>query len=285
MRILVLGGTGLLGRELIRQWSSGHHVQTLPHAVWDARGNLSTLHAQLVGMQPDVVVNCVGITKAKCSDPVEAIEVNSVFPHRLAKLTKQLGVRLIHISTDCVFSGDRGLYTEADKPDATDLYGRSKLLGEVNDWNCLTVRTSFVGRHPTDKTGLVEWFLAQTGEVKGYYRSRFSGLTTKELARALEHLILSDVKCGIWHVGGPVISKYDLLLLIKKYLNAEATIRPEGHTVICNRSLNSSHFNNSCYYAPTTWEQMILDLIEGDVYIGCYHETNLGVGFPVEYHP
>lgn len=242
MRILVLGHKGLLGRELIKQWGGRYHVETMPDD-WDCLSHDKLLHTVMLNLNPDWVVNCIGITKAKATDPIETIEVNSIWPHRLARICKQHGARMIQISTDCVFDDD--------------LYGNSKRLGEPEE--CVVLRTSFVGRHPTDKTGLVEWYLQQEKAVPGYYRAYFSGLTTTALARVIERVILSRVKEGGWNVGGEKISKHELLSLLHKRYSPSAAVYFDDK-VVYDRSFDSSAFQEQFEYRPPSWESMIFDL-------------------------
>src|SRR5207253_2340396 len=150
-------------------------------------------------------------------DPVVCLSINSLFPHRLARLCHAAKARLIHVSTDCVFSGRKGNYTEADQPDAEDLYGRSKLLGEVQGPGCLTLRTSIIGRELDTRQGLVEWFLSNQGrKVKGYRRAIFSGLTTDALSELIGRIILNhpDLE-GLWHVASAPINKFELISLVR----------------------------------------------------------------------
>ncbi|NOU10917.1 MAG: SDR family oxidoreductase, partial [Nitrospira sp.] len=185
----------------------------------------------------------------------------SHLPHRLALLCRTIGARLIHFSTDCVFSGRKGNYRETDQPDAEDIYGRTKLLGEVSEPHCLTLRTSMVGPELSRKTGLLEWFLAQRGQtVKGFTKAIFSGFPTSELARIVE-LVLTDVPAihGLYHVAAQPISKYDLLTLVRDRLHVPVTIERDV-TFQCDRSLDASRFHQDTGYLPPAWEAMIDDM-------------------------
>jgi dTDP-4-dehydrorhamnose reductase len=211
---------------------------------------------------PEAIVNAIGIVKQRADayDAVPSIEVNSLFPHRLAGLSRAVGARLIHLSTDCVFAGTRGHYKEDDPTDAEDLYGRSKLLGEVAEPPAITLRTSMIGRELKRKTGLLEWFLAQRGPVKGYRRAVFSGFTTLELARLLEVLIVRFPDAsGLYHVSSAPISKYDLLCLVRDKLQLKTEIRPD-YDFHCDRSLDSTRFRHRFGYEPPTWEAMVDEL-------------------------
>ena len=213
--------------------------------------------------KPDVVINAVGIVKQRqdASDAVQSISVNSLLPHRLAAICGNSGARLIHLSTDCVYSGTRGSYSEADVPDARDLYGRSKLLGEVDGEGCLTIRTSMVGREIGSSRGLIEWFLSRRGEtVKGFTRARFSGLTTAELSRVIRRVVQEHSGLrGVWHVAGEQISKYDLLAMVNQALGLGTTIVADD-ALVCDRTLDSSRFMHATGYRPPSWAAMIAEL-------------------------
>lgn len=216
--------------------------------------------AAIDSVQPAVVVNCVGIVKQAeaAKDSLVSISVNSLFPHRLARLCQEKGMRLIHISTDCVFSGRKGDYSEIDQPDAEDLYGRTKLLGEVEGRGCLTLRTSMIGRELETSFGLVEWFLLQEGKaVSGYKRAIFSGFTTIALAEIIAQVITEHPDLhGVWHVASKPISKFDLLELIRKAYGLNIRIEPD-ESVVCDRSLNGDRFRQATGLAAPTWPQMI----------------------------
>jgi len=280
-RLLILGGDGMLGHQLLKSLRPRHETRvTLRGALesyadcglFDA-GNafdrlpsddLERLGELLARFRPDVIVNAIGVVKQReaAHDPIESLEVNSLFPHRLARLARRAGARLIHFSTDCVFSGRRGLYAESDPPDAEDLYGRSKLLGELSGAGCLTLRTSIIGRELRRRLSLVEWFLAQRGTVHGYRRAIYSGFTTLEMARILERIISGDpAASGLWHVASEPISKYALLLLLKRYYRLDTEVQPD-ETFVCDRSLDSRRFRAEFRYTPPGWEQMIAELAE-----------------------
>ena len=220
--------------------------------------------------RPDAVVNAIGIIKQRKSskESIPSIEVNSLFPHRLALACQGCKAKLIHLSTDCIFSGEKGNYHEDDMADAEDLYGRSKLLGEVTDEHCLTIRTSMIGLELHRKKSLLEWFLAQEGTVSGYKRAIFSGFTTIELSRIIERLIVDYPKsCGLYHVSSEPISKYELLSLVKLKMKLSVQIEPDDRFE-CNRSLDSSRFRNEFNYSPPSWPQMIDELCERMVQAG-----------------
>jgi dTDP-4-dehydrorhamnose reductase len=210
-----------------------------------------------------VVLNCVGIVKqaAAASDPVASISINSLFPHQLAQLTAKMGIRLIHFSTDCVFSGQKGSYTEADTPDPMDLYGRSKLLGEVAGHQALTLRTSIVGRELRGHLGLIDWFVSQRGKrVNGYVHALYSGLTTTAAAELVSLLIRKHADLqGLWQVSGNPISKFDLLGTVNRLYNLGIDLTPD-EIFRCDRRLDSTRFRRHTGWQPASWEEMIADL-------------------------
>jgi len=213
-------------------------------------------------VRPDVVVTCIGVVKqrAEASDPIVALTVNSLFPHRVATLCAASGARLIHISTDCVFSGARGDYTEEDRPDATDLYGRTKHLGEVSGPGCVTLRTSIIGRELASSQGLVEWFLGQSGTIPGYTNAVFSGLTTAELSRVILRVAeRSAGLTGVYHVAGERITKHDLLVRLNRALGRGLRIEPDA-SVRVDRSLDGRRFAAAAAYVAPTWDAMIEEL-------------------------
>jgi dTDP-4-dehydrorhamnose reductase len=169
---------------------------------------------------------------------------------------------LIHLSTDCVFSGKKGNYSECDNADAEDLYGRTKLLGEVIEKHCLTLRTSMIGPELHRNNSLLEWFLAQKGTVKGFKRAIFSGFTTFELSRIIERLLVEyPTSHGLYHVSADSISKHDLLSMIKQKMNLSVHIDPDTDFT-CNRSLDSSRFRRDFKYIPPSWPDMVDELCE-----------------------
>jgi dTDP-4-dehydrorhamnose reductase len=183
-------------------------------------------------------------------------------PHRLAVLARVAGARLIHLSTDCVFSGRRGNYREDDPADAEDLYGRTKLLGEVSEEPCLTLRTSIIGPELSRKSGLLEWFMAQRGgTVRGFTRAIFSGFTTAELSRVIERLLEEPHASGLYHVSSAPISKYDLLVRINAALGIGVAIGADD-SFACDRSLDSERFRSTFGYTPPAWDEMVTELAQ-----------------------
>ncbi len=280
MRVLILGGDGMLGHQLFRHFKKGHDVrvtlrfgqeayeryrlfdrQTAYYGI-DARQTEGLLQV-IADFRPEAVINAIGIVKQRPDgkEVIPSLEINSLLPHRLALICRTAGARLVHLSTDCVFSGRKGNYRETDMPDAEDLYGRTKLLGEVSDSHCLTLRTSMIGPELSRKTGLLEWFLAQRGQtVKGFTKAIFSGFPTVELARIIERILTEVPELhGLYHVAARPISKYDLLALIRDRLRLPTTIEQDA-TFECDRSLDASRFCQDTGYSPPTWEAMIDDM-------------------------
>jgi len=222
--------------------------------------SLDTVLRAVAASRPDAVVNCIGVVKqsAAAKDPLPSIAINSLFPHRLAALCQAAGARLIHVSTDCVFSGRKGNYAEGDASDADDLYGKTKYLGEVHRENCLTIRTSLIGREIGGGPSLIEWFLGQRGgTVKGYKGAIFSGFTTEALGEIIADLIESHAQLnGLWHVSAAAVNKFDLLTLVNEAFDLGITIQAD-ESFVCDRSLDSSRFRAETSYRPPAWEDMI----------------------------
>ncbi len=279
MRILILGGDGMLGHQLFKQLKSSHDVRvtlrqhldlykkfmlfstenTYPDIDVRSPGKIAEV---LTDFHPDAVVNAIGIVKqlSEANESIPSLEINALFPHRLALLCKNINARMIHLSTDCVFSGKKGNYKESDRSDADDLYGRTKFLGEITEKRCLTLRTSMIGQELSRKKSLLEWFMAQNESVHGYKKFIFSGFTTLELSRVIENMILNyPDTSGIYHVSSEPISKFDLLSLIKANLKLPIEIIPE-ESFACDRSLDSSKFRQEFNYNPPSWEEMIDEL-------------------------
>ena len=221
--------------------------------------NVDTVARFIAGQRPDVVVNCIGLVKqlSDANDPLLALPINAMLPHRLARMCASVNARLVHISTDCVFNGAKGNYVEADFPDADDLYGRSKLLGEVDYPNAITLRTSIIGHELGTNHGLVEWFLSQSGSVRGYARAIFSGLPTVEMGRVIRDFVIPRPQLsGLFHVSAGPISKLELLKLIARHYGKDIEIIPEDRVRI-DRSLDSARFRHETHYAPPPWDALI----------------------------
>jgi len=279
MKILILGGDGMLGHQLLKSLRSRHDARVTLRQRLSAYKDFNLFSAEnayegmevgsvdglievLGEFRPEAVVNAVGIVKQRSTakESVPSLEINSLFPHRLAGLCKAAGVRMVHMSTDCVFSGKKGRNQEADLSDAEDLYGRTKYLGEVYDSHCVTLRTSIIGKELSRKQGLLEWFLSQTGSVQGFKNAIFSGFTTLELSRIIEKILTEHPeKGGLYHVSSDPISKFDLLTLIKRKMGLRIDIIPAEEPRL-DRSLDSTRFRREFHYTPLTWEEMIEEL-------------------------
>jgi len=287
MRVLILGGDGMLGHRLLRHFSPRHETRvTLRRNLADYshfglfnRENAfdkadlrdtERVAAVVSDFRAEGVINATGIVKQRPEAHELDIsnEVNALFPHRLAKLCRANAARLIHLSTDCVFSGEKGNYTESDRPDPVDLYGQTKLQGEVDAPGAITLRTSMIGLELDRKTGLVEWFLAQKGKtVKGYRKAVFSGFTTAELTRLIEKLVTRHTDAhGLYHASSAPISKFDLLTRLNRKLGLGVTIVPDD-SVTCDRSLDSARFRKTFGYSPPAWDTM-LDELASDILKG-----------------
>src|ERR1039458_2586556 len=281
--VMVLGVTGMLGHKVFQRLRSGMHdtiglarggratepLASIPllagdDVVWGADvRDFGALGALLEARRPAVVVNCVGIVKqrSEAKAAVPSITVNSLLPHWLAERLEQWGGRLIHFSTDCVFSGRKGMYTEEDAADAVDLYGKTKALGEVTTPNALTLRTSIIGRELRGRRSLIEWFLAQRGgRIRGFRRVIYSGLTTNQMAILIEHLIRERADLsGLHHVTADPISKYDLLGLANEAFGAGVEIEADEEVVL-DRSMSSDRFRGLTAWAPPSWAEMISEM-------------------------
>ena len=215
-------------------------------------------------IQPDVVVNCIGVVKQleAATNPLTVLPLNTMLPHRLERLCASAGARLIHISTDCVFSGTRGRYLESDVSDTTDLYGKSKYLGEVTGANSVTLRTSIIGDELNTSHSLIEWFLRQKGDISGYTKAIFSGVPTIELARVIRDFVLPNPRLsGLYHVAAAPISKYDLLNLVAQYYGKSIKITP-NNSVVIDRSLDGQLFAKETGYHVPDWPQLIQIMCE-----------------------
>jgi len=277
VRILILGANGMLGHKLTQVFSQQFEVLATVRSSTEAlAGHPVLAQEQLLGnvsvenfdsivraialAKPHYIVNCIGIVKQQLAakDPLPSISVNALFPHRLAQVCQAAGIRLIHISTDCVFSGRKGNYLETDVADAEDLYGRTKFLGEVGSEGCLTLRTSIIGREFATSYGLIDWFLNQEGKsIRGYKKAIFSGFTTHALAEIIAQIISqhSHVQ-GIWHVAAEPINKFELLSLVKEIYRLNIQIEPD-EVFLCDRSLNSDLFRQATGFVPPSWQDMI----------------------------
>jgi dTDP-4-dehydrorhamnose reductase len=283
MRVLILGGEGMLGHKVFQVLSQRFDTFVtfrdvvgawIHYPMYDGVDRTHTLGGvdamdfdtivrAVAQAQPIVVINCIGIVKQlkEAKDPVVSIALNSLFPHRLADLCTATGARLFHMSTDCVFSGRKGNYSERDIPDPEDLYGRTKLLGELDRPGSLTIRTSILGRDFVKDGALLEWFLTQRGKrVRGYSRAIYTGFPTQVLARIMGDLISDYPRLsGLYQVASAPISKCELLVKIRDAMQLDIEIEPDAD-FFCDRSLDASHFLAATGYAIPTWDEMIAEL-------------------------
>lgn len=279
MRILILGGDGMLGHQLLAYMKPRHDVKVTlrqdlatyrQYGLFDSGNSfagidirsLERLVEVMADFRPEAVINAVGIVKQRsdAKESIPSLEINALLPHRLAVLCKGIGARLIHLSTDCVFSGKKGKYLERDPSDAEDLYGKTKYLGEVHEANSLTLRTSIIGRELSRHTSLLDWFLSRSGSVKGFTNAIYTGFTTLEMSRIIEKMLLEYPDAsGVYQVSSDPINKYELLLLIREKLGLDIEIIPDD-VFCCDRSLDSSRFRSDFNYTPPSWPAMIEEL-------------------------
>lgn len=277
MKVLIVGASGMLGNAMFRTFGADDR--------FDVTGTVRTERSRchfdgalqsriLPGVEveqsdsltnafrvakPDLVINCVGVVKqlAAADDPLITLPINSLLPHRLAALCDVAGARLVQVSTDCVFSGTKGRYVESDFPDAKDLYGRSKLLGEVDYPHAVTLRTSIIGHELAGARSLVNWFLAQQGAVKGFTKAIFSGLPTVALAKVVRDIVVPNIRLhGLYHVAAQPIAKYDLLKLIAEIYEKKIEITASDELVI-DRSLDATRFQTATGYTTPAWPALI----------------------------
>jgi len=277
MKILVIGGSGMLGHKLVQTWNERFEVWTTLRSsladfekfgIFDKKrvlenveaGDYESVEMAIKKIRPQVIFNAVGIIKQlpTSKNILQALTINSIFPHRLADTAEKIGARLINISTDCVFNGEKGGYTETDVSDAADVYGKSKYMGEVADGNCLTLRTSIIGRELRTTHSLVEWFLGNRGKkVPGYVNAIYTGFPTVVLADIVGDLIENRRELsGLYHLSSDPINKFELLKLINDAYRAEIEIEPFEDFRI-DRSLNSTKFRLETGFRPVSWREMI----------------------------
>jgi dTDP-4-dehydrorhamnose reductase len=279
MRILILGGDGMLGHQLLKYLSLRHEVKVTLRQDIAAYTYLGLFNSEnsipntdvrsyerlvdvFADYRPNVVINAIGIVKQRSDskESIPSLEINALLPHKLSVLCKILDARLIHLSTDCIFSGKKGNYYENDLSDAEDLYGKTKYLGEVRESNCITIRTSIIGRELSRHTSLLDWFLAQKSSIKGYTNAIYSGFTTIEMSKIIEKILVKyPTVSGVYQVSSDPISKYELLLLIRKKFGHNIEIIPDD-IFKCDRSLNSSRFRSEFGYVPPSWNDMVEEL-------------------------
>ncbi len=279
-RVLIFGADGILGSHLYLGLKDAHDLcVTLhgadgryPQRLFDqarveygvAAGESGKVAEVIRAYRPDWVINAVGLVKRDLAiDPFASLEANTLFPHLLARLCAENSAKLMHFSTDCVFSGSRGMYRETDRPDCQDWHGRCKALGEPQGAHVLVLRTSFIGLEMACKRSLVEWFLAQKGVVRGYRKAIWSGLPGIEVGRLVDFLLrFSSPLNGLWHVATTPISKYDLLTALNDRLGARGVTVQADDSFVCDRSLDGSKFAERTGYIPPSWESLLDELAE-----------------------
>jgi dTDP-4-dehydrorhamnose reductase len=278
MRVLIIGGSGMLGHQLCRLLQNRMDVWVTFRTSSESYGLLpedrrivnvqvqdtDRVQKVLDSVKPDAVVNAVGIVKQRddARQAVPSIQVNALFPHQLADLCVERGIRVIQISTDCVFSGFRGNYSEIDVPDPVDLYGRTKLLGELNRPGCLTLRTSIIGWQLNTFSSLLSWFALQRNKhIKGYRKAIYSGFSTTVLAQLIGDILQTrpDLS-GIYQVASEPISKYELLVKLRDILGWKDIIIDPDDQFFCDRSLSGTRFSTATGWRPPTWEAMLQGL-------------------------
>lgn len=275
-RILVLGANGMLGGSIFRYFSalpSYEVIGSVRSAEAETilrRGGYTnivssvdayqfiTIERLIQEMKPDIVINCIGVIKQleSAKSPIRSIEINSILPHKLAKACSANRARLIHFSTDCVFDGAQGMYNEWQSPNSNDLYGRSKLLGEVDYGEHLTLRTSIIGHELNSHVSLVDWFLNQEGSVSGYAKAIFSGLPTIYVAEFLDKYVLDKCLTGLFHLSVEPIDKYSLLSLIAEVYDKSINLE-RSENVIIDRSLDSSKLRKAVGFQPLQWRKLV----------------------------
>ena len=280
MKILILGGSGMLGHRLWINLRKKHEVWVtvrgeqnpfpcvpeFPQEFIRCRVDglmFEEITRAVASTQPDLVINCIGLIKQMghiAKDPLFSILLNALLPHRISLICRAAKIRLIHISTDCVFSGKTGNYKEEDQSDAEDLYGRTKFLGEVYYPHCVTLRTSIIGMELKNRLGLIEWFLAQQSTIKGFCKAVYTGFTTDELSRIICDFVIPNRELhGLYHVSSQPISKYDLLELANRAFKKNLDIQPDEE-FFCDRSLDSTRFRQLTDYQPPSWQDMLNEM-------------------------
>jgi dTDP-4-dehydrorhamnose reductase len=294
MRVLILGVGGMVGHRMWRTLSRSPYevVGTLhrgrdefeAYGVFDDRviehidaTDFDAVTALLEKIQPTVIVNCVGITKRKSEghDLRRMFKLNTLFPHHLARWAAKVSTRVVQFSTDCVFDGADTDYDEGSVVSAQDLYGQTKFFGELHYPNCLTIRTSMIGRELAGHTELLEWFLSNRGRtVSGFMNARYSGVTTVEMATILARIISEyPTLSGIYQVAGPSITKYELLCKIRDAFSLDVQIQPES-SFVCDRTLRSVRFERATGITTRTWNDMIADLAADQAFYHCQPAAN-----------
>ncbi|MEZ9349955.1 dTDP-4-dehydrorhamnose reductase family protein [Vibrio splendidus] len=280
MKILIVGSTGMLGYSLFNSLSSysEHDVYGTVRSIEGKERffnkfqsniipniditNIEELDLIIGKIKPNVVINCIGLIKQheKENSTIESIYINALFPHQLASLCDKNAVKLIHFSTDCVFSGNKGGYCENDTPDAPSMYGRTKLIGEIDDDKHLTLRTSIIGHELSSTVSLIDWFLNQENSTNGFTKAIFSGIPTCHIAKVLNDYVLPNYNLtGLFHLSVEPINKYDLLKKVSFQYGKEIEIN-ESDTFVTNKSLDSTLFMKITGYRPPSWDSLVKEM-------------------------
>ncbi len=270
LKVLVLGSTGLIGHQVFNYlvktekyelYNISYRKKLNPETILCDIRNQDEFIGLVKSISPNIIINCIGILiQGSNLNPENAIFINAYFPHRLMSLADELNSKLIHISTDCVFSGAKEMpYIEKDFKDGKDTYAKSKGLGEIINKNHLTLRTSVVGPElKRDGEELFHWFMSQTGEVNGFTKAIWSGVTTLILAKVVDWAI--DYKItGLYHVtNNKSIDKFTLLNLMKKYTKKNILINPFDDKVLNKSFIDTRKELN---FEIPTYDEMIKDMI------------------------
>ena len=291
-KVLILGVTGMLGHTLYKEMSKQQDSYEIYGTTRNANGfsdyftqeeirsirggvdadNFDTVIKAIASVQPNIIINCIGIIKQLpiANDPLTAITVNAQLPHRISLVARSANARLIHISTDCVFNGVKGSYTEEDPSNAEDLYGKTKFLGEVTYPHCVTLRTSIIGHELKSEFSLIDWFMSQKDEINGFTKAIYSGFPTYEMVNIITNYVIpnSDLS-GLYHVSSDAISKYDLLQIMKEVYKKDIKINPYEDFVL-DRSLDSSKFMKTTGYKAPNWKVMLSDMHDHVMNDDCY---------------
>jgi len=291
-KILILGVTGMLGHTLYKEIFQKQDKFKVYGTTRNASGldkyfseserisiqsgvdadNFDTLIKAIASVQPDIIINCIGIIKQLpiANDPLTAITINAQLPHRISLVAKSANARLIHISTDCIFNGLKGNYSEEDPSNAEDLYGRSKFLGEVTYPHCITLRTSIIGHELKTEFSLIDWFMSQKDEINGYTKAIYSGFPTYEMVNIITNYVISNKELsGLYHVSSDPISKYDLLKIMKDVYKKDIKINSYDDFIL-DRSLNSNKFQSMTGYKAPSWKSMLSDMYNHVMSDDCY---------------
>jgi len=291
-KVLILGVTGMLGHTLYKEMSKQQDVYEIYGTTRNASGlseyftkneiksirsgvdadNFDTVIKAIASVQPNIIINCIGIIKQLpiAKDPLTAITVNAQLPHRISLVARSANARLIHISTDCVFNGVKGNYTESDDSNAEDLYGRTKFLGEVSYPHCVTLRTSIIGHELKTEFSLIDWFMSQKDEINGYTKAIYSGFPTYEMVNIIMNYVIPKADLsGLYHVSSEAISKYDLLCIMKDVYKKDIKINAFEDFVL-DRSLDSSKFMKVTGYKAPSWRDMLNDMHDHVMSDECY---------------